>query len=81
MSLVTWGIHDFHVDFDSKSFESNVVAFENNIPTTYQAPKLELFDLSIRSAQKMNCQFDSQLFNLPQLVFQISKLKMWPYFK
>jgi hypothetical protein len=81
MSLATWGVHDFHVDFDSKSLKSNVVAFENNIPTTYQAPKLELFDLSIRSAQKMNWQFDSQLFNLPQLVFQISQLKMLPHFK
>jgi hypothetical protein len=50
MNLATWGVHDFHVDFHSKSLKNNVVAFENNIPTTYQAPKLELFDLFIRSA-------------------------------
>ncbi len=51
MNLVTWGFHDFHVDFDSKSLKSNVVAFENHIPTTYKAPKLELFDLSIRNVK------------------------------
>jgi len=64
MSLATWGVHEFLVDFDSTFLKSNIATFENNIPTTYQAPKFELvFDLSIRSARKMNCQFESQLFN------------------
>jgi len=62
-SPTTWGIHEFFVDFDSKSLKSNIATFENNIPTTYQAPKFELFDLSIRSARKMSCQFESQKFS------------------
>lgn len=63
MNLASWGVHEFLVNFYSKSLKSNIATFENNIPTTYQAPKFELFDLFIRSARKMNCQFESQLFN------------------
>jgi hypothetical protein len=74
MSPTTWGVHEFPMDFDFKSLKNNVVAFENNILTTYQAPKLELLEVLKKGISNLNPTY----LICHNLCF---KLKMWPHFK